>query len=473
MHEPAKVFGWCAPLMLCSALGNADEASNALARDLFQELIQINTTASVGNVTIASQAMAARLIAAGFAPQDVQVLGPSERKQNLVARFRGRGRHKPVLLMGHLDVVEARREDWTTDPFAFIEKDGYFYGRGTQDMKDGDAIMVAALIRLKREGFLPSRDIILALTADEEGGAANGIDWLLSHHRALIDAQFAINHDGSSVPTVDGKPLFYEMDSSEKVYGDYQLLATNPGGHSSLPVADNAIYELIAAVTRIQRYEFPFELNAVTRGYYAAMAKIETGARAMDMRAVIQDPPDLAAAQRLSAERVDHSIMHTTCVATRLDAGHANNALPQRAAAVINCRILPGHSNEEVRRTLIDVIGDPKVSVRYIADDGSIAETAPDRRGYPPEVLDPEVMGPLKGVVKQFFGDIQIVPAMSVSASDDIYTNAAGLPTYSITGIAMDRKDHRAHGRDERLSTAAFYRGNDFFYTYLKTMSAR
>src|SRR3984957_10858625 len=310
-----RPLGSLAAALLCATAAHAQttaESPNALSRSIFQELIEINTTDSVGNITTASEAMAKRLRAAGFADSDIAILGPNSRKKNMVVRFRGTGQHKPVLLIGHLDVVEARREDWTTDPFKFVEKDGYFYGRGTQDMKDGDAIMVTTLIRLKKEGFRPNRDIILALTADEEGGSSNGVDWLLQHHRDLIDAEFGINHDGSSIVSDRGQPLYYEHDGTEKVYGDYQLMTTNPGGPSSLPVPDNAIYQLAAGLEKLQKYEFPFELNNVTRSYFEQMSTIETGQRAADMRAILHTPPDAAAIARLSQDAIDHSIMHTT-----------------------------------------------------------------------------------------------------------------------------------------------------------------
>ena len=336
---------WTGP---CGA--ETDQASDALARDIFKQLIEIDTTESSGNVTKASEAMAQRLNAAGFAASEMQILGPDDRKKNLVVRLKGTGKHKPILLIGHLDVVEARRSDWSTDPFKFVEKNGYIYGRGTQDMKNGDAIMLATLIRLKKEGFRPSRDIILALTADEEGGSSNGIEWLLRHHRELVDAQFVLNHDSNSVLSEHGKPVYFEMDGTEKVYADYQLTAVNRGGHSSVPIPDNAIYELSAALMRLSKYEFPFELNSVTRGYYERMSSIETGQRAADMRAILKNPPDTAASERLSRDPVDHSMMHTTCVATRLEGGHANNALPQRAQATVNCRILPGLTSQKFAR---------------------------------------------------------------------------------------------------------------------------
>jgi acetylornithine deacetylase/succinyl-diaminopimelate desuccinylase-like protein len=456
-----------------AAPSQTNDAANALSREIFKELIEINTTDSVGNVTTAAEAMAKRLRAAGFAGADVQLLGLNARKKNLVVRFRGTGKHKPVLMIGHLDVVEAAREDWSTDPFKFIEKDGYFYGRGTEDMKSGDAIMVTALLRLKHEGFVPDRDLILALTADEESGTANGVEWLLKNHRELIDAEFVLNHDTVSVLTEHGKPIFYQLEGTEKVYGDYLLTATNRGGHSSLPRPDNAIYELVAGLSRLSKYEFPFELNSVTRGYYERMAKIASGERAADMRAILKTPPDQNAVQRLSRFETDHSIMRTTCVATRLAGGHANNALPQRASATVNCRILPGHSPEEVRKNLIAVLADPRITVQYIDDMGRIKDTASDRRGYPPPPLRADVMEPLQALVATFWPNIEVVPTMSTGASDDVYTMAAGLPTYNLTGLEYERDGDTAHGRDERLGVDSFYRGNEFYYRYLKAIATQ
>ena len=456
-----------------STSAEPQEEPRTLARSLFQELIEINTTdTSAGNVTTAAEAMEKRFRAAGFPESDLALLGPNARKKNLVVRLHGSGQRKPVLLIGHLDVVEARREDWTTDPFKFVEKDGYFYGRGTQDMKDGDAIMVATLIRLKQSGFRPNRDIILALTADEEGGTANGVDWLLKNHRALIDAQYVINHDGYSIVTQHGRPLYYELDGTEKGYGDFQLLVTNPGGHSSLPVPDNAIYALAAGLDKIAKFEFPFELNAVTRAYYEKMATIETGQRAADMRAILRTPADPEAVARLSRNTADHSMMHTTCVATRLDGGHANNALPQRATAVVNCRILPGHSPEEVRQQLARVVSDPRIKVLYIDDNGQVQDKASDRKGYPPPPLNPEIMKPLESLVSTDWPGLKVVPNMSVGASDGVFTSAAGMPTYTLTGVANDRDNERLHGKDERLGVESFYKGNEFFYQYIRAIAS-
>jgi acetylornithine deacetylase/succinyl-diaminopimelate desuccinylase-like protein len=476
-----RSVGWAVAALTCAAVvaaqtagapaSSKDESPDALARSIFQELIEINTTDSVGNVTTAAEAMAKRFRAAGFPDSDMALLGPNARKKNLVVRLHGTGQHKPLLLIGHLDVVEARREDWSTDPFKFVEKDGYFYGRGTQDMKDGDAIMVTTLIRMKKAGYSPNRDIILALTADEEGGTANGVDWLLKQHRELVDAEFVINHDGSSIVTEHGRPQYYELDGTEKVYGDFQLMVTNPGGHSSLPVPDNAIYALAAGLGRLEKYEFPFELNTVTRGYYEQMASIEKGQRAADMKATLRTPPDAAAIARLAKDPTDHSIMHTTCVATRLEGGHANNALPQRAAAVVNCRILPGHSPEEVRQVLVRVVADSRITVKWIDDNGQVQDKASDRKGYPPPPLKPEIMQPLAALVSQDWPGLKVVPNMSAGASDGVFTSAAGMPTYTITGVAIDRDDVRAHGRDERLGVESFYKGNEFFYQYLRMLT--
>ncbi|MEP7247284.1 MAG: M20/M25/M40 family metallo-hydrolase [Gammaproteobacteria bacterium] len=479
MRQPIRRFVQLAALLGAAPLAGAapvavspDSPDSVLARSLFKELIEINTTDSVGSITQASEAMAKRLRDAGFAAEDVQVLGPNDRKKNMVARLRGAGKHKPVLLIGHLDVVEAKREDWTTDPFQFVEKDGYFYGRGTQDMKDGDAIMVAAFIRLKKEGFRPDRDLILALTADEEGGTSNGVDWLFKNHRELVDAEFVLNHDGASVDTQDGKPLTYNLESSEKVYADYVLSTTNPGGHSSIPRPENAIYELVQGLDRLSKYEFPFELNSITRAHYEAMVKVDS-ARSADMQAILKTPPDLQAVARLSRDITDHSVMHTTCVATRLSGGHANNALPQRAQANVNCRILPGHSLEEVRQELIKVVANPAISVEYVNDLGEVVGKATDRKGFPAPPLREDLMKPLRKLVNEFWPGLPIVPSMSTGASDNVYVSNAGLPSYAITGVAIARNDDRAHGQDERLEVASFYTGNEFYYRFLKALTSR
>jgi acetylornithine deacetylase/succinyl-diaminopimelate desuccinylase-like protein len=304
--------------------------------------------------------MQKRFLEAGFPPEDVHLVGPDSSKQNLVVCFRAAGAadKRPVLFLCHMDVVQALRSDWSTDPFQFIEKDGYFYGRGTQDMKDSDAALVATFLRLHREGYRPKRDFILALTADEEGGKFNGAAWLVREHRDLVDAAYVINPDTGGVELDQGRPLLAEVEATEKVYSDFQITATNRGGHSSLPRPDNAIYELTAALSKLAAYTFPFELNEVTRTYFKNLAAQETGQTATDVQAILNAPPDAAAAARLSAEPSFNAKLRTTCVATRLIAGHANNALPQTAEAIVNCRILPGHSPEEIRQELIRIFDD-------------------------------------------------------------------------------------------------------------------
>jgi acetylornithine deacetylase/succinyl-diaminopimelate desuccinylase-like protein len=449
-----------------------DAVYDALAREIFEQLIDIDTTDAHGNVTTAAEAMARRFRDAGFAPADVKVLGPTDHKQNVVARLHGSGSHRPVLLIGHLDVVDARREDWSSDPFKFLEKDGFYYGRGTSDMKDGDAIMATALIRMHKEGYRPSRDIILALTADEEGGCCNGVSWLLKNHRELVDAEFALNHDGNSIMSEHGVPQVFELGATEKVYADYQLVVTDRGGHSSLPRPDNAIYELARGLLRIARFDFPFELNNVTRAYYERMAQIETGERAADIRGILKSPPDPRAIAGLGRDPIDHSTTRTTCVATRLSAGHANNALPQRAEGAVNCRILPGHSPEAVRQELLAVVADPKITVNYIADDGAVSARAPEHKGAAPPPLIPQVGKPLESVVGAMWPGLRVVPTMDPGASDGVYTDSAGIPTYDVSGIAIDRNDIRMHGRDERVGVESFRKGNEFFYRYLREITA-
>jgi acetylornithine deacetylase/succinyl-diaminopimelate desuccinylase-like protein len=458
----------------------SDDATRKLALDIFKQLIQINTTDSVGSVTAAAEAMAQRFRDAGFPDSDIQVLGPSsnDRKKNIVVRLHGTGKHKPVLLIGHLDVVEARREDWTTDPFQFIEEDGYYYGRGTSDMKDGDAIMSATLIRMKKEGYVPSRDIILAMTADEEGGSSNGVDWLVKNHRELIDAEFVLNHDGGGVLADHGKPLMMEVNATEKLYGDFVLTTTNPGGHSSLPRPDNAIYELADALTRIQHFQFPFELNPITRAYYEQQVKMATPERAADLKAMLKTPPDMEAVARLSKDALDNSTMHTTCVATRLSGGHANNALPQMAQANVNCRIEPGHSLEEIRLKLETVVAEaknakPTIKVQYRENTGVLLDHGSDRHSYVPPPPRKDVFDPLEKVVAQMWPGIPVIPNMSTGASDGVYTNAAGMPTYCISGEQYEKDDIRAHGKDERMGVEAFARGVDFYYLFLKGVTAQ
>jgi acetylornithine deacetylase/succinyl-diaminopimelate desuccinylase-like protein len=461
-------------LLVGGALHGAelDDAARQLSRDIFRELIEINTTDSVGNTTRAAEAMARRLENAGFPSADVQVLGPNERKGNMVARLRGVPGRKPILIIGHLDVVEARREDWSTDPFQFVEKDGYFYGRGTQDMKVNDAVLVTAFIRFQREHYVPNRDLILALTADEEGGAFNGVDWLLNNHRDLVDAEFVLNADAGGLTTMHGKPVNLDVEASEKQYADFQVTALNPGGHSSLPTPDNAIYHVADALSRLEHSPFPVELNAVTRTYFERRAPLEAPQTKADMNAILHNPPDPAAVERLSRDPRYNSLLRTTCVATRFSAGHANNALPQTAQANVNCRILPGHSPEETRQALLRIFADPKITVRYLDAGQNALDPAPDSKGFPTVLPPPEVLAPLERVCAELWPGAPVIPEMETGASDSVRTMAAGIPSYGINGIGIDQDDIRAHGKDERVRVASFFEGVDFYYRFLKALTA-
>jgi acetylornithine deacetylase/succinyl-diaminopimelate desuccinylase-like protein len=450
---------WPAP-----AAAQEPTAHDRAARAILEQLIGINTTDSSGSTTTAAEAMAARLKAAGFPDADVQVLGPNPRKGNLVARLRGRGRGKPILLLAHLDVVEARKEDWSPDidPFTFLERDGFFYGRGTSDDKAQAAIWIATLIRLKEEGFVPARDLVVALTADEEGGTSNGVAWLLQNHRPAIDAEYCLNEGGGG-EMKGGRHVANVVEAAQKVYHSVSLEVRNPGGHSSLPRKDNAIYRLAAGLTRLAEWEFPVQLNEVTRGYFAALASTETGQAAVDMRAVAQAVPDPAAAKRL-ADGSPHynAMMRTTCVPTLLQGGHAENALPQLARAVVNCRLLPGADPREVDATL----------ERVLADDGIAINATSQRAPSLPSPLRADVMAAVERHTKEMWPGVVVLPTMATGATDGRYLRDAGIPTYGVDGIFTDVDDARAHGKDERVGAREFYEGREFLYRLVKSLSA-
>lgn len=449
-------------------------ADRAEAIAIFKQLIEINTTDTpLGNVTDASVAMQKRFLDAGFPASEVHLLGPDPRKQNLVVRIKGTGGGKPVLFLCHIDVVEALPKDWHTDPFKFVEQDGYYYGRGTQDMKESDAALVSTFLRLHREGYKPTRDLVLALTADEEGGSYNGASWLLEHHKELVDAAFVINPDSGGIELVNGKPVVADVEATEKVYADYQVTALNPGGHSSRPRPDNAIYELTEALNKLAAYSFPFELNGVTRSYFETLVKQETGKTADDIRAILATQPDPAAVARLSAEPDFNSNFRTTCVATRLAAGHANNVLAQTAQANVNCRIFPGHSPEQIRKQLVELFADPKLTVKHVSDAGVVSDTAPDRKAIVPPPPLPEVFEPLTALVNQIWPGTPVSPVMENGASDSIYFAQAGIPSYGFSAIALDRDDDRAHGQDERLPVDSYTKSLDFFYSFTKTLGGK
>jgi acetylornithine deacetylase/succinyl-diaminopimelate desuccinylase-like protein len=456
----------CAPVLaavlaLAAAPASAPAPADDALRAIYKELVEINTVDPEGDNTRAARATAARLLAAGFPAADVQVLEPQPRKGNLVARLRGTGARRPLLLLAHIDVVEARREDWSVDPFTLLEKDGFFYGRGTGDDKAMAAIWIATLIRLREEGFHPDRDIVVALTADEETGPANGVDWLLKTHRDLVDADLALNEGGRG-QIKDGRYIANGIQASEKVFESFRLETTNAGGHSSLPRKDNAIYELAAGLGRLAAFDFPVQLGEVTRAYFDRMATLTTGPEAADLKAVLATPPDPEAVARLSLSPYDNALMRTTCVATRLEGGHAENALPQMARAIVNCRILPGTPAGEVQATL----------VRVLADDGiSVTSLAPAKPS-PPSPLTPDIMGPVTAVTSEMWPGVPVLPMMSTGATDSLYLRQAGIRAYGVSGLFGDVSDNRAHGKDERMGVRQLYEGREFLYRLVKRLSS-
>jgi acetylornithine deacetylase/succinyl-diaminopimelate desuccinylase-like protein len=435
-----------------------------LARDILAELVEINTVTATGDTAHAAEAMAARLRTAGFSDADVQVFTPAPRKGNLVARLRGTGARKPILLLAHLDVVEAKREDWSVDPFKFLEKDGYFYGRGSLDDKAMAAIFVANLIRYKREGYKPDRDIIVALETDEEIGDANavGIQWLLKNHRDLIDAEFALNEGGSAL-SKNGKPYFNRIQTSEKVSVTYRLEVKNPGGHSSLPARDNAIYHLGDGLGRLAKFEFPVKLNETTRAYFERMSTLETGQLSADMKAITLAKPDPEAIVRLSAKPVYNAQLRTTCVATMLEGGHAPNALPQLARATVNCRVLPGEPVEEVQKTLVRVLAEDQISV---------TQTALPTLS-PPSPLKREIMQAVEKLTTEFWPGVPVVPTMAASATDSAFLRNAGILSYGHSGLMVDIFENRAHGKDERIGVKSFYDGLEYLYWLVIAVSSK
>jgi len=432
------------------------------AREIYNELISINTVDSVGSVTKAAEAMAKRFRAAGFPESDIKILIPPGKptKGNLVVRLRGRAGNtaKPILLLAHLDVVAALRSDWPRDPFTLHEENGFFLGRGTSDDKAMASIFVANMIRYKQQNFQPSRDIILALTADEESGDSNGAEFLVKQHRDLVDAAFAINEGGGGTlngSAMDVKPLFNSIQAAEKVYQDFTVTATNPGGHSSVPRPDNAIYELADALARLARFSFPVALNPTTKAFFEQTAKVEKPEIASAMRTLVANPNDSAAAAFLSRDPRFASMLRTTCVATRLAGGHAYNALPQTASANVNCRMVPTSSSAETRATLTRVFADTGIKIT------NTQQTEPD---FPKSTLpvDPAVLTAATDITKGMFGDIPVVPTMSTGATDSHYFRAVGIPSYGISGIFSLPGETNAHGRDEKLRVKSYYDGLEF-----------
>jgi len=434
-----------------------------LAHDIYKELVEINTTTATGDTKQAAEVMAARLKAAGFAEEDVHAFSPAPRKGNLVARLHGTGKRKPILLVAHLDVVPALRSDWSVDPFKLTEQDGYFYARGSSDDKYMAASFVTNLIRYKKEGYKPDRDIILALETDEEifDHNALGIQWLIRNHRALIDAEFALN-EGGPVNLKDGKAVRVNIQTSEKVPVTFQLEVTNTGGHSSVPRKDNAIYRLAEGLVRLSKFEFPLYLNDTTRAWFSRTAQFESEPTASAIHGVLADKPDAMALARLSAVPQYNAQLRTTCVATMLQGGHAANALPQSATAKVNCRIIPGEPADEVKARLVKVLADNDIAVTQIE-----REVASE-----PSKLNEEIIGTIEKLSNEFWPGAAVIPVMSAGATDGAFLRNAGIPTYGHSGMAMEPRDSgRIHGKDERVPMKSFYNGNEYLYRLVKMLA--
>ncbi len=436
-----------------------------VARDVYKEIIEINTSVTTGNITNGAKAMVKHFLAAGIPEKDIFVGGPQPEKFNVVARLRGKnpaGR-KPLLLLAHIDVVEALKADWSPefDPFKFTEKDGYYYARGIADDKSMASIFVANLLRMKAEGFVPDRDIIVALTADEESGPFNGADWLVTNHRDLVDAGLVINEGGGGVLR-DGKPLFNTIQLAQKITTNYTLHVTNRGGHSSVPRKDNAITSLADALSKVGRYEFPVKISDVTKSFFSQTALLETPVMGRAMKALVANPADKAAAAVVAGDEKYSSMLRTTCVATMLSGGHASNALPQLAEANVNCRIYPTETAEQVRVALEKAIADTTVKVLIKSQ----------RPASPPATMSPEIAQPVARITKELFGNIPIIPTMSTGANDSRFFLALGVPAFGVSGLFMDPvADARAHGRDERMRIQSYFEGQEFLYRLTKQLS--
>ena len=428
---------------------------------IYKELVETNTSHSVGDNTLAAQRMAKHLKDAGFTDAEIQILEPFPKKGNLIARLRGDGSKRPLLLLAHLDVVEALRSDWKTDPFVLKEDDGFFTARGAADDKAMAAAFVSIVAQLRREGYKPKRDIILALTADEERGdtPTNGVYWIVNNKRDLLDAEIGINEGGGG-ELKDGKPFVQRLQVAEKMYTTYQFLVRDPGGHSSIPRPENAIYTLSEALMRVSAHKFPVKLAEVTRSYFTRSAQFASGQLAADLRATGSGSADSAVYERLSANPFYNAQLRTTCVATQVTAGHAQNALPQSASAIVNCRILPHDDakavDDEVRR-----LAGPKVEVKSL--NPPLAS--------PPSPLRPDVMAVVESLTQEMWPGVPVVPAMSTGATDSRFLRNLGMPIYGVSGIFADPADVRAHGLDERIPQASLYRAREFLYRLVRKLS--
>lgn len=466
----SRLHAFAAAALLAAAPAPAQPAAapgEAAFRATYKELVETNTTLSAGSCTLAAERMAARLGAAGFPASDLHLVAlPSHPKEgSLVAILPGSDpKSKAILLLAHIDVVEADREDWARDPFTLVEENGFYYARGASDDKAQAAIWVDTLVRFKREGFRPKRAIKMALTCGEEtAGAFNGAQYLADQRRDLIDAEFALNEGAGGLLDEAGRPVVLNIQAGEKFPQNYRLEVTNPGGHSSRPVRENAIYRLADALVKIRAHDFPVQSNEATRGYFGAMAKLLPGPSSAAMAAFSANPSDADAAAALAAaEPAWNAILRTTCVATLLDGGHATNALPQRARANVNCRIFPGSSAEQVRQALDQIVGDPQVKI-------TILETR--SRISPPPPLTERVLGPARKVAAEVFPGVPLVPLMAAGGTDAAFLTPAGIPTYGLTGIFFDKEGSHAHGLDERIRVKSLMDGRDYLYRLVKAYS--
>ena len=432
-------------------------------RETYRELVETNTTLSAGDCTLAAQRMAARLRAAGYPDADLRVFVPDghPKEGGLLATLHGSDKKlKAILMLAHIDVVEAHREDWTRDPFKLIEEGGYFYGRGTADMKAQAAVWVDNLVRYREQNFKPKRDIKLALTCGEETNSAlNGAGWLTQNARQAIDAEFALTEGVDGDLDAQGHRIALEILAAEKMSQNFVFEVTNAGGHSSRPVPDNAIYHLVRAVDRVSHYEFPVQLDDANRAYFSGMSKIYSGEQGAAMSAIVADPANATALAVLDKNMNWHAMLRTTCVATLLAAGHATNALPQRATANINCRIFPGVPREEVQAQLVKVANDPSVTVRVAEIRGPAANPAP---------LTPRILKPVETVAHELWPGVPVVPALEPGASDAQFLNPAGIPTYGVTGMFTDPDGGHQHGLNERIRVDSVREGRTFLFRLVR-----
>lgn len=446
----------------CQAGLAQETAHDKLAKDIFAELIAANTAPSGGNdMSEAIENLVRRLKNAGFADDDLHVIGKPGQADNLVIRYPAvNSMRRPLLMMAHIDVVEALPEDWSVEPYTLTEQDGYYYGRGTTDNKAGAAMLVANFIRLKREGFSPARDLVVMLTGDEESSGA-GAQLLVSEHRDLIDAEFALNTDGGFIVLEDGQAQAFVMQTSEKIYVSFTFEATDPGGHSSLPRKDSAISRLSRALVDLQQFRFPVNLNETSRAFFRLWSPMAPAEAQPVLKAVLEDPGD----PEVSAKLVDwpyyNALARTTCVATQLEAGHAENALPQTARATVNCRIVPQSSAEETSNVLRAIAAKQGVTIAQIA-------TA---KPSPPSPLTPAFVDPITEVAGELWPDITVIPEMSTGATDGLFVRTAGIPVYGVSAIAENPNEMRAHGQDERIRIRSFYDALEYWYRLVKTLS--